>query len=293
MLFCYTSTGKLDKISAISAIRSGKTGERFGRRAGIRLNMRGKMSVPMFLGLNDMFTHMRRYLVLIITFCISFELITIPLNTINTMRSREMVVKFALDPDSAVYVRRIEKASEGNYRYKDDLLKGMQRVKQEMKAKGYDAELTGIPFYFLKISKDGVVVDMKTDKTQKKLAADLKKDFPQYEWDDAQSLVDQNVGGIQDSLAKLLLPMTGLLCAIIMLITALMEKLFIVREKGEIAMMKSVGFRNHRQGAGTAAENLRGQKRDGLSGIRRPYHRQKCAEGLPGRAGSGAECKRV
>ena len=341
MLFCYTSTGKLDKISAISAIRSGKTGERFKRRAGIRLNRRGKMSVPMFLGLNDMLTHMRRYLVLMITFCISFVLITIPLNTINTMRSREMVVKFALDPDSAVYVRRIEKASEGNYRYKDDLLAGMQRVEQEMKAKGYDAELTGIPFYFLKISKDGVVsdqkllvlqnlgqnndylhydkgeaprleneialsetvlkqnkwnigdwvdvnigskekrllitgtysdymqmgqsgrmnpvidmkeemmadywnilVDMKTDKTQKELAADLKKDFPQYEWDDAQSLVDQNVGGIQDSLAKLLLPMTGLLCAIIMLITALMEKLFIVREKGEIAMMKSVGFRN-------------------------------------------------
>lgn len=72
-----------------------------------------------------------------------------------------MVVKFALDPDSAVYVRRIEKASEGNYRYKDDLLAGMQRVEQEMKAKGYDAELTGIPFYFLKISKDGVVSDQK------------------------------------------------------------------------------------------------------------------------------------
>ena len=36
-----------------------------------------------------------------------------------------------------------------------------------------------------------------------------------------------------------------------------------------------------------------GQKGDGLSCIRRPYHRQKCAEGLPGRAGSGAECKRV
>lgn len=341
MFFCYTSTGKLDKISAISAIRSGKTGERFGRRTGIRLNRRGKMSVPMFLGLNDILTHMRRYLVLMITFCISFVLITIPLNTINTMRSREMVAKFALDPDSAVYVKRIGNAGEGNYRYKDDLLKGMQRVKQEMKEKGYDAELTGIPFYFLKVSKNGTVsdqkllllqnlgqnndyllydkgkaprleneialseavlkqnkwnigdwvdvniggkaekfiitgtytdymqmgqsgrlnpvidmkeemmadywnilVDMKTDKTQKELAHDLKKDFPSYEWNDAQSLVDQNVGGIQDSMAKLLLPMTGLLCAIIMLITALMEKLFIVREKGEIAMMKSVGFGN-------------------------------------------------
>lgn len=341
MLFCYICTGKLDKISAISAIRSGKSGERYGRRAGIRLNRRGKMSVSMFLGLNDMLTHMRRYLVLMITFCISFVLITIPLNTINTMRSREMVVKFALDPESAVYVRRIEQPSEGNYKNKEELSEGMRRVEQEMKEKGYDAELTGIPFYFLKISKDGtaadqkllvlqnlgpdndyliydkgeaprleneialsetvleqnewnigdwvdimigsknkkfiitgtysdymqlgqsgrlnpvidmrdemladywnILVDMDTDKTQKELAEELQEKLPGYEWTDAQTLVDQNVGGIQDSLSDLLLPMTGLLCAIIMLITALMEKLFIVREKGEIAMMKSVGFRN-------------------------------------------------
>ena len=40
-----------------------------------------------------------------------------------------------------------------------------------------------------------ILVDMKTDMTQKELAHDLKKDFPSYEWNDAQSLVDQNVGG--------------------------------------------------------------------------------------------------
>ena len=57
-------------------------------------------------------------------------------------------------------------------------------------------------------------------------------------------IVDRNIGGIQESLSELLLPMTAMLCAVIMLITLLMEKLFIVREKGEIAMMKSVGFRN-------------------------------------------------
>ncbi len=47
-----------------------------------------------------------------------------------------------------------------------------------------------------------ILVDMKTDKTQKELAADLKKDFPQYEWDDAQSLVDQNVGGVPGLFGK-------------------------------------------------------------------------------------------
>ena len=40
----------------------------------------------------------------------------------------------------------------------------------------------------------------------------------------------------------MLIPMTAMLCAVIMLITFLMEKLFIAREKGEIAMMKSIGI---------------------------------------------------
>ncbi len=57
-----------------------------------------------------------------------------------------MVVKFALDPDSAVYVRIIQKESEGNYRYKDDLLAGMQRVEQEMKARDMMKSLRAFRF---------------------------------------------------------------------------------------------------------------------------------------------------
>ncbi len=64
--------------SAITAIRGGQTGERYGRRAGLRLHHHGRMSVPVFLGFNDMVSHVKRYLVLMITFCISFILITIP-----------------------------------------------------------------------------------------------------------------------------------------------------------------------------------------------------------------------
>ena len=85
MLFCYSCTRKLNKISAIMAIRGGQSGERFNKKAGLKLYRRKWMGVPVFLGLNDMFCHVRRYLVLMITFCLSFILITIPLNTINTV----------------------------------------------------------------------------------------------------------------------------------------------------------------------------------------------------------------
>lgn len=339
MAFCYFCTRKLNKVSAITAIRGGQTGERYKRRAGLRLHSRGKIGVPVFLGMNDMVSHVRRYLVLMITFCISFILITIPLNTLNTMQSEEMALKFALNPEAAAYVRKIEAKGEERYEKEDDVQRGMARVEEELKEKGYDAQLSAVVFYFLKFGSQGkkadsnlmtlqivgsendfltydegsapklsneiavskkmsekngwnigdtietslhdgkhsfiitglytdymqvgesarmnpafdlgkemladywnIAVHAKTDLSQKELAAELKKDLPAYEWNSAQDVIDRNVGGIQKTLQSMKIPMTILLCAVIMLITLLMEKLFIVREKGEIAMLKSVGF---------------------------------------------------
>lgn len=339
MAFCYFCTRKLNKVSAITAIRGGQTGERYKRRAGLRLHSRGKIGVPVFLGMNDMVSHVRRYLVLMITFCISFILITIPLNTLNTMQSEEMALKFALNPEAAAYVRKIEAKGEERYEKEDDVQRGMARVEKELKEKGYDAQLAAVVFYFLKFGSQGkkadsnlmtlqivgsendfltydegsapklsneiavskkmsekngwnigdtietslhdgkhsfiitglytdymqvgesarmnpafdlgkemladywnIAVHAETDLSQKELAAELKKDLPAYEWNSAQDVIDRNVGGIQKTLQSMKIPMTILLCAVIMLITLLMEKLFIVREKGEIAMLKSVGF---------------------------------------------------
>lgn len=337
--FCYFCTRKLNKVSAITAIRGGYTGERFHENRGFHLSRWKRFSIPAYLGANDIMSHLTRYIVLIITFCLSFILITIPLNTINTMRSEEMVEKFYIDPSSSVYVRKIEMDSDLKYHSTTDLLNGMNRLSKEMKEKGYDAELTGEPIFFLNYTMPGqtsklnimtvqligkqkeftsydqgtapkleneiafskkvlktngwsigddvtviingvektmiitgsysdymqlgdsarlnanidcskenmfdywtIMVDMDTSKPQEEVVAIMEKEFPNYEWQTAQQLVDHNIGGVQQSLDQMLLPMTVLLCAVIMLITVLMEKLFITREKGQIAMMKSIGF---------------------------------------------------
>lgn len=342
LLFCYGCTRKLNKISAIAAIRGGQSGERYRNRRGLSLHKRKWMKVPVFLGLNDMLSHVKRYLVLMITFCLSFILITIPLNTINTMQSNEMVNQFSLDPDSAVYIQRINASGEGILKSSREVQEAASRVERELADVGYeDASLTVIPIFFFSYGtedkenkskimttqvlgdndnyqtyKEGtapvlsneiafsvdvmeaegweigdtvegsiggevrhfiitgefsdymqlgksarmnseidlsgeimfdywnVLVDMETDKTQEELAAELTKKLPDYEWDTAQEIIDRNVGGVQESLKDMLIPMTAMLCALIMLITLLMERLFIVREKGEIAMMKSVGYKN-------------------------------------------------
>lgn len=340
LLFCYGCTKKLNKISAITAIRGGQTGERYNKRRGMCLFKRSYLPVTLFMGLNDIASHMKRYLILIITFSISFILITIPVNTLNTMESEEMARKFLIDPASSVYVKKIEGKTEEKYETVEELKTGMKRIEREMKEEGYNAKLKSAVIYFMQYAEKeeseknilttqmigekidfleyekgeapklfneiafsepvmkasgwsvgdhvsaevggekqtfvitgsysdymqlgksarlnpqidctkewmfdywNVMVDMKTDQTQQELVKKLQKALPDYEWSDAQSIVDRNVGGIKQSLNDLLIPMTGMLCFVIMLITILMEKLFIVREKGEISMMKSVGFRN-------------------------------------------------
>ncbi|MBS7021593.1 MAG: ABC transporter permease [Firmicutes bacterium] len=322
-------------------MRDGETGERFQKQKGISLSNKRYMKVSFYLGMNDIASHIRRYGVLMITFAISFVLITIPLNTLNTMTSEEMLYKFMINPKSTIHVRSIEKSGEEKYVNIMDLTNGVERVKTELEAKGYrNLKMTAAPVYFLTYSsveknkkqnimsiqlvgdeidyaqyqkgeapvleneiafsktimdqnnwgigdsvyvkiggqekkmiitgtytdymqlgqsvrlnsktvlKDEVMFDywdimisMDTRLEENELKETLEKQFPNYEWMTGQELVNQNVGGIQDMLNEVLFPMTAMLCAVIMLITLLMEKLFIVREKGEIAMLKSIGFK--------------------------------------------------
>lgn len=340
LAFCYLCTRRLNKVSAITAIRGGYTGERFHGRRGIALSRFSRLSVPNYLGMNDILSHLTRYIVLIITFCISFILITIPLNTLNTMQSSEMMEKFSIDPNSIAYLSKIEASTGERFNTVDDLIAGMDRVKDEMKDKGYDVEMTGEPIYFINFSdskleqknnimtiqmvgkerdflkyEEGrgpelenevafskdimkefdwvigdsvdttingekrkliitgtysdymqlgksarlnpnldcsketmfdywqILVDFDSDQSETEIIKTLQDEFPDYQWKTAQQVIDESVGGIQEVLKTMLIPMTAMLCAVIMLITLLMEKLFITREKGEIAMLKSIGFK--------------------------------------------------
>lgn len=334
-------TGKLKKISAIDAIRNGENGERYRKRRGLSLYKRKHMNTVSFLGLNDILCNKRRYIVLFLTFCISFVLITVPLNTLTTMESDEMAVKFNMNPDAAVYMEKLEAENDKNIHDTRALQDAMHRVEGELREKGYEADLSVGAFFFIsfateddektfkhlafypvgdkgnslqynegtapeleneiafsqkvmeanglqigdrvtaKISgekksfiitgtytdymqlgesarlnptidmggeivsnywKTNVVMD--TELSQGELADKLKKELPQYEWLTAQEVIDINVGSVKDVMKGMQIPMTGMLCVLIMLIVLLMMKLFIAREKGQLAMLKSIGYKN-------------------------------------------------
>ncbi len=339
---CVLFTRKLKKISAIEAIRNGGNGERYQRKRGLCLYKRKYMGTISFLGLNDILCNTKRYLVLLITFCISFVLITVPLNTLTTMESDEMVSKFSLNPDAAVYIETIEDEGDDPYHNTKDLEKALRRIEHEMAEKGYDAKLgvgalifcqftlndegktetflTNYPIgengsyceyaegeapklenevaFSKKVMEDNhlrigdtvtaqlsegehkfiitgyysdymqlgkscrlnpaidlsnevmmgywkTTVDMDTELTQRQLADQLKQEFPQYEWLTAQEAVNANIGSVKETMRAMQFPMTVMLCVLIMLIALLMMKLFVVQEKGQLAMLGSIGWRSH------------------------------------------------
>lgn len=127
LFFCYHCTARLNKISPIVAIRGGATGERFERDSVIMLHKCKQMPVVMYLALNDIFKNVKKYFVMLITFLVSFILITIPLNTLNTMQSKEMAKKFAIDPDSAVYVNGLK------HKNTEELKEQMRLLEEKLK----------------------------------------------------------------------------------------------------------------------------------------------------------------
>ena len=109
------------------------------------------LPLPVYLGMHDIVTHVKRYAVLIITFCISFILITIPLNTVNTMRSDEMSKRFTLDPSSNIIVKQFEQDQKPvNI---TELKKDMDMFKEQLNQKGYKAQMSAVPLYFIRYGK--------------------------------------------------------------------------------------------------------------------------------------------
>ena len=334
---CLLFTRKLKKVSAITAIRGNETGERYGRKKGIALHTKRQMGTIPFLGLNDVLCNLRQYMVLFLTFCISFVLITIPLNTQTTMTSDAMVEKFGLDPKSAIYMDADSVINSGQLSV-TDLKSNMQKIEEHMAQKGYQADLSMAAIFSLVWEKEDqtmettlfslypigrsdylvydegeapllenevavsgpimdryhlkigdsiyttiggkateflitgsytdymqmgesvrlnpaidmnseimmgtwqTTVDMDTELSQTEVKDQLEKEFPEYEWVTAQEIVDRNVGPVKDVMQGMQLPLTILLCLLIMLISVFLLKLIIIREKGQIAMLESLGF---------------------------------------------------
>ena len=85
MLFCSLSASKLNKFSAMEAIRSGETGERFKQKNVIYLHRLKGLPAVMYLVFNDVLSQIKSYLILLLVFTLGFFGVAMPLNIGNTL----------------------------------------------------------------------------------------------------------------------------------------------------------------------------------------------------------------
>ncbi len=102
LMFCYGCTKRVKKLTPIDAIRNGQTGERFKKKAIIRLSKSHLRPIP-FMAINDILSGLKRFLIVMATFTIGILLITIVLNTMNTLQSDKLISWFSMK-ESDVYL---------------------------------------------------------------------------------------------------------------------------------------------------------------------------------------------
>lgn len=341
ILFSNASANKLRKFSAIDAIRNGSNGERYQVKSRLRLWKKSYMKPGFYMACNDILSNPKRFLTLVITFCLGTLLILIPLSALHTLTSDNVISLFSME-SSDVYldngrtddyiaeknVEKIKKDLEelenmmsehklnaktgvdigylipcyandkekkvsyltlqeaGSWDRSYDVLMGREpEAEDEIMLTEITAEemgvvigdtitfeypdreetymITGLYQSMMNLGKgfrvsrtaeldenyisailciQVEIEDMETDEAYEC----LKEIFPDYGVRQVQEFIDDMMGNISDMIQSVIYLLTVVVLVINGLITALMMKAMIAKERGDVALLKSIGFSNAR-----------------------------------------------
>ncbi len=90
LLFCWSCTGRIKKLSPIDAVRSGQTGERFTKHGSMALS-KSRLGANSFLSLNDVFSAPKQTAVVTAVFTLCALLVMILSNTASTLASDKLI----------------------------------------------------------------------------------------------------------------------------------------------------------------------------------------------------------
>lgn len=102
LLFCWSCTAKIKKMSPIDAVRSGQTGERFHTRGLIHLS-KSRLKATGFLSLNDVLSSPKQYGIITAVFTFCMILVMVLANTANTLNSDKLIFLFGTTKSDAYY----------------------------------------------------------------------------------------------------------------------------------------------------------------------------------------------
>lgn len=93
----------------------------------------------------------------------------------------------------------------------------------------------------------GFQITLQGDADQEEISEAMKKTsdiMPGWKVETMEEFIDRMIGGISDMLSSLKVMILALVIIINILIVVLMQKMFLIRERGEMGMMKALGFSN-------------------------------------------------
>ncbi len=102
LLFCWSCTAKIRKMSPVDAVRSGQTGERFHKKSLIHLS-KSRFKTTGFLALNDVLSSPKQYGIITAVFTICMLLVMILANAANTLNSDKLLFLFGATKSDVYY----------------------------------------------------------------------------------------------------------------------------------------------------------------------------------------------
>jgi putative ABC transport system permease protein len=140
VFFSLSCTRKIRKLTPIGAIRGGTNGERFTPKTIFRLS-RTKLSPIPFMSVNDIFSNIRRFFAMIITFTLGVLLIIIPVNTLSTVNSGSMSEWLGYPPNEFTVKSDInlEELKNSKY-YKDSIITEIENYRNTISENGMVTE---------------------------------------------------------------------------------------------------------------------------------------------------------
>ncbi|MFE4709796.1 FtsX-like permease family protein [Paenibacillus sp. NPDC056722] len=136
LLFCSLCMVKINKASAIDAIRHGHNGETFRASRKINLHKRKSLPAPLFLAISDVLNGLKGYTTLICTFVLSTAIILIPINLANTIVTPKFITYLGVT-EADFYTK-----GEASTRPIKDIQNDMHKLEQKLRDHHFDVTLS-------------------------------------------------------------------------------------------------------------------------------------------------------
>lgn len=133
----FRATGKIKKMKPIEAIRNGATGERF-RGKGLITMRKMPLRPIVFMAVNDITSKWKQFGIMILTFMVGILLIIMPVNTVNTLTSAELVYWFSMTKSDICMSKELLFNDEVS---RESIEEGLEEIKSRLKDRGMDTDV--------------------------------------------------------------------------------------------------------------------------------------------------------